>query len=184
MSFAVFLFKYWCVCLLFLGVPRGGGPGRAAEFVYETCRPFSLVPYAYRPLVLLLFGMTLLGVLNMVGGPHDLLNRSPILVGSLGPVTVLRYAVLSLAGWVASLQVLRAAMLVLIIASWVAMMSAGGALMLMSREWLNLILGPFRRVRVVIGMFDLTPLIALVLIHIVYGVLSFILQQIYIVTLR
>jgi YggT family protein len=126
-----------------LRVIRAGGGGAAAPW-------WTLV-------AVLLAGFALLALLNFV---RDAV-ASAYVASSRGPGGILRLAVM----W--SFAVLQLAILARVIMSWVGgTYSRFGRLMVGMTEWL---VGPLRRVLPTFGAFDISPIVAWILLNIVQG---------------
>ena len=154
MSFAVFLFTFWGLALLYAG--RKTSPfNHASGALFHVSRPFSLVPLELRPPVLLGVGI-LLGLLFNVDPSRGSEAFSAV---PLTATAFLKYFLSALQGWVAVLSVLQLLMLLLIIGSWAAMFSTSHELMLFCKDWIELLLGPLRRFPLHLGPLDLTPIL-------------------------
>lgn len=170
LSFAVFLFQVWVFALFFLAGFRQPRPDLLpAEFMDAVARPFSAARGPTRPFLLLGCGVVLSVVMRAAAG-----GVSAAMPGSVaGGVRVgLQYAISATAGAVDMLLVLRSLLIVLIVGSWISMFAGAQALALLSREWLDFLLGPFRRFPIRVGPLDLTPLIAFFALGIVHSALN------------
>lgn len=154
LSFAIFLFVFWGVALLYAG-RRHSSFNHAAETLFHVSRPFSLVRVEFRPVVLLLFGFLMVFFLTIEFMPGGILISSD----ALSPAGLAKDALSALRGWVEVLTVIQTFMLVLIIGSWAAMFATSPALMFFCKDWIDLLLGPLRRFPLRLGMLDLTPLL-------------------------
>lgn len=154
LSFAIFLFSFWGVAVLYAG-KKNSGFNHATETLYHLSRPFSLVATEARPLVLLLFGVLLGFLLNLdvTGG------SSSFLADNLTLANLTKYTVSALQGWVKILVVVQMFMIVLIIGSWVSMFAASQELAFFCKDWIDLLLGPLRRFPLRLGPLDLTPIV-------------------------
>lgn len=178
LSFAIFLFQIWAFALLFLkGYQRGMPSDRAPEFLYAIARPFSDARPRSRPWILLGYGMLVIWVMHfMTLGWALTMSVS----GMASVLTPLRYAVATMAGAVDLLAALRALLFILIICSWISMFIGSNPLMMICREWLDFLLGPFRRFPLRIGPVDLTPIIAFFAIGIIHWATKGLLAGIYV----
>jgi len=167
LSFGVFLFKLWGLSLIYVG-RRTSASDHARGALDQFSRPFTDVPAEYRPPLLLAGGMVLVLLLDAVG-----LNLPGARPGSwpLSPAGMLRAAVSTLAAWTYVLTIIQSLMIVLIIGSLVSGFTASSGLLRLCRDWIDLFLGLLRRHRLVLGMFDLTPILFFFLLRILYRVL-------------
>lgn len=154
LSFAIFLFSFWAMALLYAG-KKSAGFNHATETLYHLARPFSLVRTEARPWVLLLFGLLLGFLLNLdiTGGGNS------FLADNLTLANLTKYTVSALQGWVKVLLVIQMFMIVLIIGSWVSMFAASQELAFFCKDWIDLLLGPLRRFPLRLGPLDLTPIV-------------------------
>ena len=142
-------------------------------------RPFSTVRAELRPLLLLAMGMLMAGALSLVDA--DAHGASPF-EGS-APTAILFHFILSaLAGWTNVLMVVHSFALLLIIGSWVSMFTASQPIAFFCREWLDFLMGPLRRYPIVIGTFNIMPLIFMFAIGAVHRLLLSILYTSYLAT--
>ena len=176
-SFCIFLFKIWGISLIFVhGLPRYS-LDHCAETIHYTSKPFSNLRFDWRPLVLAIFGMTIAFMLQQVGRPISeqgelFVNRPPL-------VSIARYFIIALAGWVNVLALLRTILFLLIIGSWVSMFTSSQPLMHFCKAWLDFLLGPLRRYPLRVGMLDLTPLIMIFALGFLHSFIMEILQRSY-----
>ena len=180
LSFGVFLFKIWGVAVIYVrgrGVPSERGD---AALCYLS-RPLTFLAVELRPIVLLVMGILLAGAVDAAGQPAIQPTTPGVLATidwqSIAPgVLVLKLALIALAGWVQVLNFLSAAMIVLIIGSWIAMFASSQEFVMLCREWTDFLLGPLRNRPLRVGMLDLTPLIFFFLVGIIYTSLLRLLQ--------
>lgn len=153
-SFAAFLFQVWILALLYTTVRQ---PERPAEFLNAMAEPWSSRPGAARPASILAGGAAAVGLLYFAAGgaaaPEPSFWARPTW-------WIMRELVNGLACAANVLTVLRSLMLILLIGTWVALFGGGETMMAVCRDWLDFLLGPFRRFRLQVAMFDLTPIIA------------------------
>jgi uncharacterized protein YggT (Ycf19 family) len=171
LSFAVFLFNLWGVALLFAGSHgRTRSGGYAPDALYRLTRPLSMAPAHLRPLGLLALGAAIAALTPRMGGtpPNAALLRS--LAGWL---------IESAAAWADLLPVIQTILVALVIGSWAAVALNIPLLGYACREWLDLLLGPLRRLPLRAGGFDLTPVAAAILIAILHPVLMDLLLRLY-----
>lgn len=77
------------------------------------------------------------------------------------------------------LSLIQMLMIVLIIGSWASLFSTSSALMLFCKDWIDLLLGPFRRLPLRLGPVDLTPIVFYFAVGYVEQILTAILSQAY-----
>jgi uncharacterized protein YggT (Ycf19 family) len=168
MSFAVFLFKLWCVSLIYVSTRRGASVRDSSDALYQVSHPFVDVPIPLRPFALLGFGILLAWLFAAIGvAPQG--AAAPAF--SWSPAAAARLLVISLSGWVAVLPVLQSLLVLVIIGSFVSLFTGSHALAAYCGEWIDLLIGPLRRYPLRIGMLDLTPLVFVFLLRVVYLVL-------------
>jgi len=147
LSSGVYLFKFWAVAVLYLGLSQRDSPGAARLALRRMTLPLSWLRPEWRPLAILAMGTGLV----------LLLGRA---TGAQGETLAIPRALLStLAAWVATLDMLRLTLFVLIVGSWVAMATGSTNIIELCHDWLELLLGPLRRFPLRVGLFDLTPLL-------------------------
>jgi len=173
LSFVVFLFKLWCISLIYTRTQQASSFNDSTDALYRLSRPFVDIPVNFRPLALLAVGILLAGLFTAIG-------VSPLEVGSrTNPPDLamfFRLVIVSLSGWVAVLPVIQNCLLLVIIGSFVSLFTGSHGLTAFCREWIDLLIGPLKRYPIRIGMLDLTPLVfmfALGFIHaFLYGILA------------
>ena len=174
-SFGIFLFLLWSIALLYAGGKRANMFNHAAETVFNVARPLTLAIPELRPVVLVLYGMVIALLLNA-----DIsAGTSALVTEHFGPTGLYKLLLISLREWVMALSIIQVAMIVLIIASWAAMFSTSPALAFFCRDWIDLLVGPLRRIPLRLGPLDLTPLLAYFLIVFVQGFLILIIDRSY-----
>lgn len=183
LSFAVFLFKLWGLTLIYDRSRRMPSEHTTAS-LHLLGRPFTRIRPEYRPAVLLAIGMVLVAAADLAGQlPRVAVPGVLPAVLSWGraapPVTVIQLAILALTGWAQVLLILQQFMIILIIMSWVSIFTSSQQLMLMGRDWLNLLLGPLRRYPIRLGPIDLSPIVFFFAVAIVHFVLLAVLQTCY-----
>jgi uncharacterized protein YggT (Ycf19 family) len=115
--------------------------------------------------VLAVFGMGLAFLINVSCVPGQGWSFLP---DSAVPVIFLRYFISALACWVSVLPVLAWIVVILVIGSWLSLFSNSNRLALFCREWLDMFMGPLRNYPIRIGMLDLTPLVVIFAIQMLY----------------
>lgn len=164
LSFSIFLFSVWGICLLYL---RPAASRAHLSNTHDTMRfigrPFTDLPLAARPVALLAFGMLIGWLVDIAGKPipglglpvANSVSGQPWAKAALGLALSALERTAELLGTISSLVV------VLIIGSLVAMFANSRVIHFFCRDWLDFLLGPARRWQIHIGMFDLAPLIFL-----------------------
>ncbi len=170
LSFAIFLFQVWGLAMLFVGTRRDIQTGHhPAETLYFVARPFADIRMLFRPWILLVYGVGLACAVHMAGmGWMTFHSGSPAGLAWI----IVRYAIIAGSGAVDLLLVLRFLIIILIIGSWIVMFTGNEALMILCREWLDFLLGPFRRYPVRIGPLDITPIVAFLALDILHWLLN------------
>lgn len=178
-SFSVFMFQVWCLALIYTTVKT---PDRPADFLKALAEPWSSRPLGVRLAAILAGGTALtmllnLGTVSVAGAPASVSPR---------PFWwLMRGLVNGLAGVADLLMVARSLMMILLIGSWVAMFGGGDMLMVICREWLDFLLGPFRRFHIQIAMLDLTPVIAFLALGVAHFLIyGYVLRMLYFIILN
>ena len=174
LSFALFLFQLWGVAIIFTTGTSGPSSRHTSNTLYYLARPFTYVRHELRPVVLLVIGIALVLVVDATGGSHALpsLNAPPA-------AALVKSAVCAIAGWTDVLMILRSAVFLMIIASWIATFSGSGGIAFFCREWMDLLLGPLRRYPLRVGPLDLSPWIFMLVISYAYRLLINLLSSSY-----
>ncbi len=137
-------------------------------------KPFSYLNRNLRPVVLLLFVIVLLILMNFISPLHaNIPGYMPIEIG--GNIALI--FVSALYQLIGVLNVMYQFCIFLIIFSWIALFTGSTQLSTFSRSWLYFLMGPIRNMHLAIGPFDLTPLIFIIGIRVLYILLSGILQK-------
>ena len=171
-SFGVMLFNLWGISLLYLSARTGSPSDHTRRALLHLARPFVQVRHEYQPIILLALGCALVGAMAALGRPvaapavglTGLQVDLDVAGASLGLLTA-RVLLAALAGFVDILGVLAALMFGLIIGSLVSTLAGARTVQFFCRGWISLLLGPLRRHPIVVGTFDLTPLIFLLVIQ-------------------
>jgi uncharacterized protein YggT (Ycf19 family) len=176
LSFAVFIVKLWAIAVIYLSFSSDNGQARTA--IRVLTHPFSALKVEHRPVVLVLAASAVVFLLNIVadnftaafiggGGMRiaDLCTGQPI--GCL-----LRLILVGISGILEIIGIIRTVVLVLIIGSLVSTFAGSAHIAYVSREWIDLFLGIFRRYPLRIGMFDLTPIVFFFVLGIAEGLLN------------
>lgn len=158
MSFAVFLFKLWCISLIYARTRRDASRGESSDALFHVSRPFTDIGMPLRFPGLLFAGVLLAWLFAAVAVPPRLSVTGP---SGWGPLAGLRLLLVSLSGWVAVLPVIQNLLLLAIIGSFVSLFAGSTALAGLCREWIDLLIGPLKRYPIRVGFLDLTPLVFL-----------------------
>jgi uncharacterized protein YggT (Ycf19 family) len=159
--------------MLYLGFrqTRRVSPSRVA--LHHACQPLSLLEPAWRPLGLLIFGMGLTYAIHAMG--TETVN--------IGSATFLKIGLSTLAAFAGVLAILSSILMVLIIGSWVGLLTGSSEIHWICSDWIDLFLGPFRRFPLRLGFLDLTPLLVFFTLGWVHRGLITVLSHAYNVTL-
>lgn len=167
-SAAVFLLQVWFLALLYLPARHNLSSDRTRNALFVLTRPFSALPHALRPIVLVLGGMGLALLVERLLPAHGLMTSKALVEANLLTATPLtatiRLLLLGLSLAATTLYMLQQVIIFLIIGAWGGSMFALPGLAFFCREWTDLLLGPLRRRPVRIGLLDLTPLVFLILL--------------------
>lgn len=178
-SFAIFLFKIWGICMIYVhGRKTAAFRNNTGEALHEISSPFADLRIENRPPALLGYGIALAYLMTVVGtvagpGNNMWLPAGPIFL------SLVRCFLSALAAWTSVLLVIRTMMIILIIGSWISMFTQSHALMLFSRDWLDFIIGPLRRYPLRIGPIDLTPIVMIFGLEILHNSLMYFLERSY-----
>jgi len=156
LSFALFLFRLWGISLIYVRTRRSASFANTSDALYQLGSPFTGLEVTIRPLVLLAVGVLLSYLLTIVG---NVAGAATVHETAITPLLVVRLLIVSLSGWVALLPLVRSCLILMIIGSWVSMLTGSYGLASFCREWIDLLIGPLRRFPLRIGMLDLTPLL-------------------------
>jgi len=173
-SFGFFLFQIWAISLIYVQKRHPTAASHPVETIDVLSRPFTDIPAHLRPVSLLAYGSVLVILLARFGVPVTM-SMQGALVPPLS--SMLQTPICALAAGVDMLLVLRGFLIVLIIGSWVSMFSMSPGVTNFCREWMDLMLGPFRRYPLRVGMIDLTPLVAIFAVQFVHQLLQYILLR-------
>jgi len=179
LSFAIFLFMLWSLSLVYVRTRFSSQSHHTLNAVDSLARPFSHIRTEFRPPTLLATGIVLAAILALAStrGPH----ARPF---HTGPYALLffRLTLSALAGWTNILAVICRFMLLLVIVSWAAMFANSRPMAYFCNQWLSFLLGPLRRCPLVIGTFNLTPLVFMLAAWFVHGQLMRLLYQAWLTT--
>jgi len=175
LSFLTLLFHIWSISIFFVHNRRQATFDNSRGALYWISRPFTDVRTELRPAVLVGLGMLLAVGLDLAGGPrHNMVISDAGLIATLA-----RAFIVALAAWSSVFAILRNALIVLIIGSWVAMFTGAHALMMFCQNWTSALMGPLRRYPLRIGPLDLTPIVMIFLLEFIHGFLMGILLKSY-----
>ncbi|MDA1044202.1 MAG: YggT family protein [Verrucomicrobia bacterium] len=163
-SFAMFLFNIWGLSLIFARSERDTFSEHTSSALFMISQPFVRIPVKWRPLALYAFGILLATVL---------MNLNALPSPPLGLRAVISHAMISsFMAWIDLLNVLIKLLLILIIGSWVTMIAGSINMSYFCKNWMDLILGPMRKVPMIIGPLDLTPIVFMFVASFLYGILK------------
>lgn len=175
-SFGIFLFQVWGLSLLFVR-GRHGSFEHAPDFVQRLAAPFSDMKAEARPLVLAVYGIVLGLGLNIAGIAFTG-SIYPWQAASF-PSLLLKLFISALAAWLSLLPFAVGALFVLIIGSWIALFADKPSWAAFFQDWIDLFLGPLRKYPIRLGMLDLTPLIMIFAVQMIYPFFMNILERSY-----
>lgn len=155
-SFALFLFKVWGLSLLLVRRDQAMAFDRAEATAAHLCQPFIRLRYAARIPALAGMGFACIAAMMVLQAPS--VFQAPLFFGVQALISVVKE-------WVMVLPLAASLMIVTIIGSWVAMLSASHGLMHFCNEWLSFLMGPLRNRQIRIGMLDLMPLVVVLAIQ-------------------
>ena len=160
LSFSIFFFKLWGLCLIYAHGQSSVHPVRTLQQLGE---PLNRARAEFRPWLLLGCGTAIGWLIHVLAGTPA--------------ASLPKLIVSALAGWVSVLPVLVSAVWALVIGSWVAMFTAAGGVSAFCHDWLNVFLGPLRRHPIRIGTFDISPIVLVIALDVItrllMGVLSY-----------
>ena len=110
LSFALFLFKIWGISLVYVWHRQQVTFRSTIDALYQLARPFTDVPLAWRPVLLLGFGGGLAFALTWIGGAS--------LVPGTGLIHVPQLLTISLMAWVHLLPIIQQVLFLVIIGSF------------------------------------------------------------------
>lgn len=178
LSFAAFLFRLWAISTLYLALAAGRAdeqylpPRSAAAALSAIAAPFTRLPAAWRPAALFAFGLTVCMLAVYALDAHvatvGLATGASAVAPTPTTAGIVKCALMTLSGWTDILLVVQQAMIFLIIGSLVATLTGSMTLMMLFREWIDLLLGPLRHYPFRIGMLDLTPWLFLFLVYYIH----------------
>ncbi len=177
-SLGITLFYLWALSMIY--TLNRSFSNRASNALQAVSQPVSSLPLSIQPIFLILFGCLLTALIDLTGLPADI--HGAVLNVTLGweaePLAMLftKLALVSLAGFIGIINLITTSLIVLIIASWIGMMTARGELSAISREFIDMLMGPMRRYPIMIGMMDITPIIFLMVLGYLYDFLMRILS--------
>ncbi len=184
LSFAMFVLNVWTFAVVYLP-SRTSSAAHTRVAIRAITYPFSAIKVERRPVVLVIAGMAIVFMLSFltdhfrVAGPGGLEYVGDISEGGVIP-HVMRVAVISVSGLLEIIAAIRTLMLVLVIGSIVSMVAGSPNIAYVCNDWIELLLGFFRRYPLRMGMIDLTPLIFFLVLDIVDGVANRIVYQIFV----
>ena len=166
--FMKFLIPFYALSTLYVHDKEEYCPPEESVFLF-LAKPFSYLNRNLRPLILLLFVIVLLFLMNFISPLHVRSNGNmPIEVGE----NIVLIFVAALYQLIGVLNVIYQFCIFLIIFSWIALFTGSAQLASFSRNWLYFLMGPIKNMHLAIGPFDLTPLIFIFGIRILYGLLA------------
>ena len=164
LSFAIFTFKIWAISLIYIKTKKQAAYSNNTDALFHLSKPFSLLEISIRPLVIMIFGILIAYGLLTIGSNQ--LNISALLV------TLTKLAILSLSGLISILPIIRQLIILMIIGSLISSLISSHHIHAFCREGIDTLIGPMRRYPIRIGMFDLTPIVFIFLLDIIWQILN------------
>jgi uncharacterized protein YggT (Ycf19 family) len=172
------LFYIWALSMIY--THNRFRSNRATNALQAVSQPFSSLPVALQPVFLVLFGCLLAALIDLTGVYTD--NPGALVVmldwknEQLATLFV-KLAITSLSGFIGTINIITTSLIILIIASWIGRMTARDELTEVSREFIDMLMGPMRRFPIMVGMLDIAPIIFLILLNYAYSFLMRILSS-------
>lgn len=170
-SFLIFIFNIWGIGLLYFMTTRKTPSSRSKGLLYYLNRPCIDAPPMARPFILIALGSLIIFLIHSAQA-----HAMPLWQLSHGKNNPFYFIIQSLIGWTNVLPIIQQIMLILIIGSWISTFTGSGGLAIICSEWIDFLLGPMRRRRLIIGMFDITPIIFIFAVLFIHGILLSILN--------
>ncbi len=178
LSFALFVFKLWAASLLFLRDGAATSMSQTHAALYAACRPFPAIPHALRPAFLLAFGIALCLAINLLGFPSP---QAPYVLPAIpahplpeaySTTMLWRCLISSVSGLVGVLNTIVNGLVILIIGSWIGLLTNSQGISVACRDWSDMLLGPIRRYPLRVGVVDLSPLIFIIALYVIHALLQ------------
>ncbi len=170
-SFLIFIFNIWGISLLYFFKVKNTPSSRSEGLLYYLSRPCTDAPPLARPFILIALG-SLITLLIHSAQAHAM----PLWQLSHGKNNPFYFVIQSLIGWANVLPIIQQIMLILVIGSWISTFTGSSGLTIICSEWINFLLGPMRRRRLIIGMFDISPIIFIFAVLFIHGFILIILN--------
>lgn len=164
LSFAIFLFNLWALSLIYMYVrtKAGGDSDHPTVALDRLSAPFSGIRRDSQPLALLAYGIILAVALDVGASAVD--HSTFLATWRAGEVihASVKPLISSLIAMVDMLYIITELIVMLIITSLIASLTRSHSTVSFCRDWLGMLLGPLRKRRIMVGSFDLLPLIFVV----------------------
>jgi len=178
-SLGITLFYIWALSLIYTN--NRFLSNRASNALQAVSQPFSSLPVSMQPVFLILLGCLLVALIDLTGkyinAPGTALYATLEWKAESTSTLLMKLMLVSLAGFIGTLKIITSALIALIIASWIGMMTAKAELSTISREFIDMLMGPMRRFPIMVGMLDITPIIFIIAVGYVYELLMGILSS-------
>ncbi len=176
LSFAMFILNLWTFAVVYLTF-NSNPAAHTRVAIRVITYPFSAIKAKHRPVVLLVAGMAIVFALDMLTNDfRGIAGGEQVIIGDLstGGVVpyVLRLALISISGILEIILIIRTLMFVLVIGSIISMVAGSPNVAYVCNDWIELLLGFFRRYPLRLGMMDLTPLIFFFVLDITGGIVN------------
>lgn len=165
LTFGIMLFNIWALAMIYAN--GRFHQTRSSGALKAVAAPFSYIPVQLQPVILVIFSCLLAIAADATG---TYCPSGPLTV-ELGwgsdPVAAIavKLTAISLTALVNVISVICTALIAFIVISWIGLMSGKPDLTMMAKEFTDLILGPFRRYPIMIGMLDISPIIFLIVLQ-------------------
>lgn len=164
LSFAIFTFKIWAVSLIYIKTKQQASFSNNTDALFHLSKPFSLLEISIRPIVILIFGALIAYSLIFLG--HYQTGNSTLLVA------ITQFIIISLTGLVGIIPIIRQLIFLMIIGSLFSSLTGSFQFSAFCRDGIDTLIGPLRRYPIRIGMFDLTPIVFIFLLQLIYEFLQ------------
>ncbi len=171
-----FILKFWGFHFLVSLIARPGGTTRMEQALEHFARPFSKVPYVFRPILLtglhVILAFTALNLGSLTSNslqPGSSFTATDVISSAALPVAMIKTAALGVLAFCESLSVMISALFAFIIGSLIATFMRKPEVMMFCREGSDLILGRFSRGGTMQAGLDFTPLIFFIVANLMYN---------------
>jgi hypothetical protein len=171
--FLKFLIPFYTLSALYIHDKQDLGSSEESV-ILTFAKPFSLLNRNIRPVVLIISVFLLIILMNFISPLSE--TQNGYMQNEVGNNFALIF-ISALYELIGVLDFIYRFCIFLIIFSWIALFTGSANLAAFSRNWLYFLMGPLKNVHLAIGPFDLTPLIFIFGINILYYFLATMLQK-------